>query len=91
MELVISDTEIRLIYLHTISLDNQLSIKWSGKFHWKSGKSQGILFSHFCGNPEVVGLAGECVSCEREPLHKNRVREGGLPNPEESVVALDLP
>ena len=54
MELVISDTEIRLIYLHTIYLDKQLSIKWSGKFHWKSGKSQGILFSHFCGNPEVV-------------------------------------
>ena len=47
---------IRLIYLHYI--DNQLSIEWSGKCHWKSGKSQGKvreksgnLFSHFCWKP----------------------------------------
>ena len=55
MELVISDTEIRVIYLHTISLDNQLSIKWSGKFHWKSGKksgkSQGIFVFTFLWEP----------------------------------------
>ena len=30
---------IRLICLHTIWIDNQLSIKWSGKFLWKTGKS----------------------------------------------------
>ena len=35
-------------------IDNQLSIKWSGKFLWKSGKNQGSLFKFFGGNPEIL-------------------------------------
>ena len=34
IKLIISD--IYLIYLYTIWIDNQLSIKWPGKFIWKN-------------------------------------------------------
>ena len=34
-------------YIYNTWIDNQLSIKWSWKFLWKSGKSQGIVFFKF--------------------------------------------
>ena len=64
----ISDAGICLIYLHMIWIDNQLSIKWSGKFLCKSGKNQGIFFQMFgrgpCGR-KLYGYFGYVSSCFR--------------------------
>ena len=55
MELVISDTEIRLIYftydIARQSVVDKMVREISLEVREKSGKSQVILFSHFCGNP----------------------------------------
>ena len=56
MELVISDIKIRLIYCNTYNIARQSVVdkmvrEISLEVREKSGKSQGILLSHFCGNP----------------------------------------
>ena len=58
MELVISDIKIRLIYCNTYNIARQSVVdkmvrEISLEVREKSGKSQGILLSHFCGNPEL--------------------------------------
>ena len=53
-ELFQTATGICLICVHTIYIYNRLSIKWSGKFLWQSGKSQGTFFQIFGGNTVVL-------------------------------------